>query len=381
MDTSFNPGTGLNSYGSVYSTSLQTDGKLIIGGYFGSYNGISRGSIARLNMNGTLDSTFNPGSGSDDFVYSTFIQEDGKIVIGGGFYSFNGVESRAIIRVNPNGSLDNSFRSGTGFFGIGNVSVFAMAQVANDKIIVAGEFASYNGSGFKNIAQIHLGSCYAPTVIGSSTICFGGSTTLTSSISTGNVWSNGATTQSITVTEAGSYTVQVVNGSCTTAVSNAINVVLTPALSTPTISGSSTFCLGGSTTLTSSALTGNLWSTGDTTRSITVNTAGDYSVRVVSGGCTSANSNPIVVSVTSPAAPQIAFDSAGNRCLGSEIIVSVAGTYNQYRWNNGATTRSIAVRGTGAFSAEVLDSSGCWSLPSRTASIVFDTTFCQIRIS
>lgn len=149
----------------------------------------------------------------------------------------------------------------------------------------------------------------------------------------------------------------------------------------PSVTGSSTFCLGGSTILTSSAATGNLWSTSDTTRSITVNTAGNYSVRVVSGACTSANSNPIVVSVTSPAAPQIAFDSAGNRCIGSEVIVSVAGTYNQYRWNNGATTRSIAVRGTGVFSAEVQDSSGCWSLPSRTASIVFDSTFCQIRIS
>ena len=150
---------------------------------------------------------------------------------------------------------------------------------------------------------------------------------------------------------------------------------------TPNISGTSSFCSDSSTILTSSAATGNLWSTGDTTRSITVNTAGNYSVRVISGVCTSAVSSPISVNITSPAAPQIEFDSAGNRCLGSGITVSVAGTYNQYRWNNGATTRSIIVRGSGQYSAEVLDSTGCWSLPSRTASIVFDTAFCQIRIS
>jgi hypothetical protein len=160
-----------------------------------------------------------------------------------------------------------------------------------------------------------------------------------------------------------------------------LNLLVVNTLPIPTITGDLSFCTGNSTIITSSALNGNLWSTGDTTRSITVNTAGNYSVRVISGACTSAISNPVTVNVIIPSAPQIEFDSVGNRCLGSEIILSVEGDYLQYRWSTGATTRSINVSSTGAFSAEVLDTSGCWSLPSRTANIAFDTAFCAIRIS
>ena len=66
LDLSFNPGTGASN--NVWTTSIQSDGKIIIGGNFTSYNGTARDRIARLNDDGTLDGSFNPGTGADGSV-------------------------------------------------------------------------------------------------------------------------------------------------------------------------------------------------------------------------------------------------------------------------------------------------------------------------
>jgi len=155
--------------------------------------------------------------------------------------------------------------------------------------------------------SVTLGTGSTPTITasGPTTFCTGGSVTLTSSSATGNLWSNGATTQSITVTQSGTYSVTVTSGQCS-GTSTATNVVVTaqPAAPTITASGPTTFCAGGSVTLTSSSATGNLWSNGATTQSITVNTAGSYSVTVSSGNCTATSSNT-TVTVTSVPTPTI----------------------------------------------------------------------------
>ncbi|MEI6711237.1 MAG: delta-60 repeat domain-containing protein [bacterium] len=66
----------------VTSTSLQSDGQIIITGLFTTYNGTSRNRIARLNSNGSLDTSFNPGTGADLQIDATSLQLDGKILIG-----------------------------------------------------------------------------------------------------------------------------------------------------------------------------------------------------------------------------------------------------------------------------------------------------------
>jgi hypothetical protein len=134
---------------------------------------------------------------------------------------------------------------------------------------------------------------------GPTTFCTGGSVTLTSSSATGNLWSTSETTQSITVSTAGTYTVTVTSGGCTSAASAGTTVTVNPTPPTPTITagGPTTFCAGGSVTLTSSSATGNVWSTTETTQSITVSTAGTYTVTVTSGGCTSAASAGTTVTV------------------------------------------------------------------------------------
>src|SRR5436305_323162 len=62
LDAGFDPGTGANN--SVLTTALQPDGKIIIGGAFTSYNSIGRNRIARLNVDGSLDAGFDPGTGA-----------------------------------------------------------------------------------------------------------------------------------------------------------------------------------------------------------------------------------------------------------------------------------------------------------------------------
>ncbi len=148
LDATFNPGSGANSY--IYTTAIQSDGKIIIGGDFTSYNGTPRNRIARLNTDGTLDATFNPGTGAGSYVITTAIQSDGKIVIGGDFTSYNGATINRIARLNTNGTLDATFNPGTG----ANYSINTTAIQSNGKIVIGGSFTSYNGIGRNSIARI-----------------------------------------------------------------------------------------------------------------------------------------------------------------------------------------------------------------------------------
>ena len=108
VDTSFNPpGTGFD--GPATSIAVQADGRILVGGYFTAFNGTPRANIARLNADGTLDTTFNPGSGFDSSVGSLAVQADGKILAVGSFATFNGTARVGVARLNTNGALDTSF--------------------------------------------------------------------------------------------------------------------------------------------------------------------------------------------------------------------------------------------------------------------------------
>lgn len=159
LDTSFDPGTGFN--GGVECVARQSDGKLLVGGLFISYNGVARNSIARLNADGSLDTSFDPGTGVQGGfigeVYAILIQSDGKIIIGGEFTTFNGTARRDIARLNTNGSLDTSFNPGSGTIGSfgSDAWVRCMAIQTDGKILIGGAFDSYNGTSRKNIARLN----------------------------------------------------------------------------------------------------------------------------------------------------------------------------------------------------------------------------------
>ena len=151
-DPAFNVGTGANYQ--VFTTAIQSDGKIIIGGLFTYYNGTSRNYIARLNADGTLDETFAVGSGTNGHVYAIAIQGDGKIIIGGDFTSYNGTTISHIARLNADGTLDGTFTVGTGLAGLAD-NVGELILQNDGKIIIGGYFSYYNEIARKNIARLN----------------------------------------------------------------------------------------------------------------------------------------------------------------------------------------------------------------------------------
>jgi uncharacterized delta-60 repeat protein len=149
VDTSFNPGTGTDN--PVDALALQGDGKIILGGQFTSYNGVSRNNIVRVNGDGSLDTSFNPGIGTNSAVLALALQNDGKIILGGKFSSYDGVPRNNIARANSDGSPDTSFNPGTGANGV----VLALALQGDGKIIIGGQFTSYNGVSRNNIVRVN----------------------------------------------------------------------------------------------------------------------------------------------------------------------------------------------------------------------------------
>jgi uncharacterized delta-60 repeat protein len=150
LDSTFVTGTGAN--GAVETISVQNDGKILIGGNFTSYQGTTRNRLGRINANGTIDNSFNPGTGADDYVYCSAIQSDNKIIVGGDFISFNGTTMNHIARLNSNGSLDAGFATGTGANGR-----IKTTSVQNDgKIIIGGSFTSYNDTAINNLARLNV---------------------------------------------------------------------------------------------------------------------------------------------------------------------------------------------------------------------------------
>lgn len=149
VDTSFKTDSGPNER--VLAVAVQTDGKIVIGGWFTSVNGVSRNRLARLNADGSLDTTFKPGSGANNYVDAVAIQPDGKIVIGGLFSSVGGLARNAIARVNADGSSDTSFHPGSG----ANGEVYALFVQFDGKIVLGGSFTGFDNVQRFNIARVN----------------------------------------------------------------------------------------------------------------------------------------------------------------------------------------------------------------------------------
>ena len=165
-DTSFNVGTGFND--AVRAIHVQNDGKILVGGSFTSYNGSSYNKIIRLNSGGTIDTSFNIGVGIsgtsfNNTVYAIEVQDDGKILVGGSFITYSGTTVNRIVRLNSGGTIDTSFNTGSGF----NVSTFSIKVQSNGKILVGGSFTSYNGSSYNELIRLNSdGSIDTSFVVG-----------------------------------------------------------------------------------------------------------------------------------------------------------------------------------------------------------------------
>jgi len=145
--------------GRIEAVAVQPDGKVLIGGLFTTVNGTNRNNIARLNANGSLDSSFNPGTGTAGAVRAVALQPDGKVLIGGDFTSVNGTNRSRMARLNSNGSLDSSFNPGTG----PNAKVSSIALQPDGKVLIGGDFTTVNGVVRLQVARLY-GDFFAPSL-------------------------------------------------------------------------------------------------------------------------------------------------------------------------------------------------------------------------
>ena len=131
--------------GTVWCLALQNDGKILLAGDFPTLGGQTRNCLGRLNADGTLDPTFNPGASPASLVSLT-VQADGKILVGGAFTTLAGRSCSRLGRLNPDGTLDASFSPGA------NDRVWSVLVLPDGAVLVGGDFTSLGG-----LPRNHLG--------------------------------------------------------------------------------------------------------------------------------------------------------------------------------------------------------------------------------
>jgi len=137
----------------IHALVVRADGKVMIGGVFITLDGVPRSRVARLNADGTLDGTFDPGSGLDrlSVVRSVVPQADGKVIIGGNFTAVQGMNRNRIARLNADGSGDASFNPGSG----ADFEVLAVAPQPDGRVLICGRFSTINGVDRFNAARLN----------------------------------------------------------------------------------------------------------------------------------------------------------------------------------------------------------------------------------
>jgi len=149
VDASFNPVGGVNN--AVYAVTHQRDGRILIGGMFTSYNGnVPAARIARLQRDGTYDASFVTGTGFNSWVYTIAVQGDGKVLAGGDFTSYNGVSRNRLVRLNTDGSNDSGFSTGS----TANNWIYAITWQPEGRITAAGGFTSFSGTAQNRIVRL-----------------------------------------------------------------------------------------------------------------------------------------------------------------------------------------------------------------------------------
>jgi uncharacterized delta-60 repeat protein len=149
LDTSFfNYGFEGGGFG-VRTIEEQSNGKIMVGGSFQTYSGQSRNGIARLNSNGTLDTTFNPGFGfynvtnGNNDCNDIEIQSDGKYLVGlqNGQMRYNNVAVNKVIRINTDGTEDTSFNASVLIFS--GTAIFDLAIQTDGKVLCVGTIQNW----------------------------------------------------------------------------------------------------------------------------------------------------------------------------------------------------------------------------------------------
>jgi len=236
-------------------------------------------------------------------------------------------------------------------------------------------FVDQNACVYVYTTTIDEASEFEPTISagGPTTFCDGDSVLLTATAGAEYLWSTGDTTQSITVFTSGVYTVGVTTADGCEGDSDPVQVTVN-SNPNPTVNpvGPTTFCDGGSVTLTTGSYATYLWSTGETTQSITVSESGDYSVTVTNGNGCEGTSGDLTVTVNDLPEPTVSVSGDVAFCDGSDVTLT-ASSATSYLWSNGQITQSIDVTGSGNFWVTVTDANGCVGVSDTVSTTVFPT--------
>lgn len=177
-DQSIDVGFDANIDGLIQSLARQSDGKIIVGGSFTDIGGVARNNIARLNPDGSVDMSFDPQTGANGTIFDLFVQADGKIVVGGSFTNISSAFRNYIARLNPNGSIDSTFTSPFPPVPAPNPdpppsstpsSVFTLALQPDGKILIGGRiFSSYQPQIINSVVRLNsdgsLDNSFPPAV-------------------------------------------------------------------------------------------------------------------------------------------------------------------------------------------------------------------------
>ena len=130
---------------------VQPDGKIVMAGNFDTANGQPRGKVVRFNADGSLDLSFNAGTGPDAWGSSAIaLQPDGKLIVGGAFDNFNGVARKNLVRLNMDGSVDTGFVVNADQ----SDSVNALATVPSGGFVAGGKFTMLGGVSTISVARV-----------------------------------------------------------------------------------------------------------------------------------------------------------------------------------------------------------------------------------
>ncbi len=431
IDNTFNAGTGLNNYGN--DLAIQADGKIIVVGVFTMAGGVSRNRIARFEASGALDATYNIGTGAASTVYTVALQTDGKAVIGGAFTTFNGTSKLRVARLNTDGSIDSTYntslnnvpykllnyrdgmlamgvfsqansinRNRVAYFDVNGrvdsatfnykygttsgIPTYAAFNPVERRIFIVGTFTDYDLSIANKVARVNAAN--VEVLWPSDTLCKGASFYL--NCKSLNLLNSGNAYKVQLSDSSGSFANPVVVGSKTsTALVDSVLINIpanipfgdnyririlttlpsdTSYYSAPfsiaplpapmvTANGPTSFCQGNSVALSCEPATTYLWNNGNTTSSVTALVSDNYVVTTTNMyGCV-AVSNPVAVTVH--AAPDSSITiTAANFCNGGTAQISAAPGYS-YSWNTGATSQSIAVTNAGTYTVNITTSNGC----------------------
>jgi gliding motility-associated-like protein len=290
-----------------------------------------------------------------------------------------------------NAATGNSWYRDNNFVSSANSLIAFTAGTYTVKITDANNCVSNSSNGIVVAVNAKPVKPVITTSNGTATFCLGSSMTLKSSNATGNKWFRngdaiaGADADTIVVTKAGTYTVVTTNQSgCVADTSDATTLIVYTALTKPNVSltEQTTFCYGGSVTISSSATTGNQWYKdgviipGATAKTYAAKESGLFTVTTSNAGCISDTSSDIKVTVKPlPAPPTITALSDTVFCNGDSVILSSSAAINNIWYKDsvaipGANATTLKVKVGGNYFVTTTDTAGCTSYFSDTAIII-----------